>query len=196
MGSTVYTIGVDIWAVGTVLGEMITGKPVFPGTSALNQIERIIELLNRPTKSDIEAIASPFAETMLESIPPMNHKILNEAFPTATVEIIDLIRSTFAFSPNKRPSAEDLLKHIYVAEFHNEEEEPIYPYGALHLPIDDNVKLSAQQYRERLYQEISNRRKETRKKEQNRLLKATEQHAASVSNPQPSIAGQSANSSS
>ena len=33
------------------------------------------------------------------------------------------------------------------------------------LPIDDNIKLTAPQYRERLYQEITNRRRESRKKE-------------------------------
>ena len=49
-----YTRGVDIWAVGTILGEMINSRPVFPGTSAINQIERIIEVINIPSKSDIE----------------------------------------------------------------------------------------------------------------------------------------------
>ena len=44
LGSTRYTKGVDIWAVGAILGEMINGKPVFPGTSVMNQIERILEL--------------------------------------------------------------------------------------------------------------------------------------------------------
>jgi hypothetical protein len=51
-----------------------------------------------------------------------------------------------------RPSSEDALRHVFVAEFHNEEDEPIYPDGVITLPIDDNVKLTAPQYRERLYQ--------------------------------------------
>jgi mitogen-activated protein kinase 15 len=59
-----------------------------------------------------------------------------------------------------------LLRHVYVAEFHNEDEEPVYPHGPLRLPIDDNTKLTAQQYRDRLYEEITNRRKESRLKEQ------------------------------
>jgi hypothetical protein len=59
-----------------------------------------------------------------------------------------------------------------VAEFHNEEEEPIYPEGPITLPIDDNVKLTAPQYRERLYQEITNRRRDARKKEQVRQKKS------------------------
>jgi len=32
---------------------------------------------------------------------------------------------------------------VFVSEFHNEEEEPIYPHGPLRLPIDDNIKVSA-----------------------------------------------------
>jgi mitogen-activated protein kinase 15 len=161
----VYTKGVDIWAVGTILGEMINGRPIFPGTSTMNQIERIIEVINFPAKSDIDSINSQYASTMLESLPPMNYKLIGDVFPAASTEAIDLIRSCFHFNPTKRPSAEELLKHVFVADFHNEEEEPIYPYGPLKLPIDDNIKLTAPQYRERLYQEITNRRKESRRKD-------------------------------
>lgn len=32
-------------------------------------------------------------------------------------------------------------QHVFVSEFHNEEEEPIYPHGPLRLPIDDNIKV-------------------------------------------------------
>lgn len=39
-GSKSYTKGVDIWAVGTIVGEMINGRPVFPGVTTMNQIER------------------------------------------------------------------------------------------------------------------------------------------------------------
>jgi serine/threonine protein kinase len=101
---------VDIWAVATILGEMINGRPVFPGTSTINQIERIIEVINLPSKADIDAIQSVYTATMLESLPPMNYKLLGDVFPQASSEAIDLIRSCFHFNPNKRPSAEELLK--------------------------------------------------------------------------------------
>lgn len=170
LGSTRYTRGVDIWAVGAILGEMINGRPVFPGTSTMNQIERIVELTNLPSDEDVESIQSPYAGTMLESLPAMQYKLIGEIFPTATTEAVDLLRSCFYFNPLMRPSAEDGLRHVFVSEFHNDDEEPIYPGGALRLPIEDNTKLTAPQYRERLYAEITNRRRDSRKKEQQKLI--------------------------
>ena len=61
----------------------------------------------------------------------MSYKLIGDVFPAASTEAIDLIRSCFFFNPHRRPSAEDLLKHVFVSEFHNEEEEPIYPHGPL-----------------------------------------------------------------
>jgi mitogen-activated protein kinase 15 len=37
-GSEKYTKSVDMWSVGCILAEMFTGKPLFAGTSSLNQI--------------------------------------------------------------------------------------------------------------------------------------------------------------
>jgi mitogen-activated protein kinase 15 len=113
----------------------------------MNQIERIIEVTGMPVKDDIEAISSPFAATMLESLPSMQYKSISQTFPTASPDALDLIKVCFHFNPEKRPSSEELLCHEYVTEFHNEEEEPVYPNGALILPIDDNTKLTAAQYR-------------------------------------------------
>ncbi|KAL7053554.1 hypothetical protein AAHC03_027025 [Spirometra sp. Aus1] len=45
-----YTKGVDLWSMGCILGEMLAGKPLFPGASTLNQVERIMAGLPKPTK--------------------------------------------------------------------------------------------------------------------------------------------------
>lgn len=44
-----YTKGVDMWSLGCILGEMLLGKPLFPGSSTVNQIERIMAALPKPT---------------------------------------------------------------------------------------------------------------------------------------------------
>ena len=35
-----YTKALDIWAVGCILGEMISNKPLFPGKHYLDQVAR------------------------------------------------------------------------------------------------------------------------------------------------------------
>lgn len=44
LGSTKYTYGVDMWSSGCILGELLLGKPIFPGTSTMNQLDRIVEV--------------------------------------------------------------------------------------------------------------------------------------------------------
>lgn len=36
LGSKKYSKAVDMWSVGCILGELMTGKAIFPGTSTLN----------------------------------------------------------------------------------------------------------------------------------------------------------------
>jgi len=58
-----------MWSLGCILAELLLGKPVFPGTSTLNQLDRVMEITGRPSSEDIEAIQSQLAPTMLESLP-------------------------------------------------------------------------------------------------------------------------------
>jgi len=116
LGSTRYTKAVDMWAIGCIIGEQISGRPIFPGTSTMNQLDKIIEVCGRPTPEDIAAIKSPFAATMLESLPPSRPRSLTEIFPTATAEALDLMRMCLQFNPDKRCSAEEAIRHPYVAQ--------------------------------------------------------------------------------
>ncbi|CBN76016.1 conserved unknown protein [Ectocarpus siliculosus] len=173
LGSPRYTKGVDMWAVGCILGEMLSGRPTFPGTSTMNQLEKIMESTGRPSPEDVQSIKSPFAGTMLESIPPTRQISLNEVFSSASAQALDLMSQCLQFNPDKGVRAADALKHPYVAEFHNPDDEPDYPHGAIQITIDkgvvdDNTKLSAADYREMLYKDINNRRKEARRAEQAR----------------------------
>ena len=61
LGSNKYTKGVDMWSLGCILAELLLGKPVFPGTSTLNQLDRVMELIGRPSQEDIDAIDCPLA---------------------------------------------------------------------------------------------------------------------------------------
>ena len=122
-----------------------------------------MEITGRPTPEDIEAIQSPLAQTMLESLPPTKTKRLRDMFPTASDDAVDLIKNLLQFNPSKRFSAEQVLRHPYVAQFHNPDDEPVCT-KKINIPIDDNQKFSIREYRNKLYSDIHKRKKELRKK--------------------------------
>eukprot|EP00957_Ditylum_brightwellii_P173858 13236305-Ditylum_brightwellii.AAC.1 len=137
----------------------------------MNQIERILELTGRPSKEDTQSMQSPFAITMIENISIYERISLSDLCNSATPEALDLMNQCLKFNPTKRCSAEAALRHPYVAEFHNSAYEPNYPYGPVKIDIDDSTKLSADEYRERLYEEIKIRRDESRRKQREKVSK-------------------------
>ena len=163
LGSTKYTFGVDMWSSGCILGELLGGKPIFPGTSTMNQLDRIMEVTGRPSGEDVDAVQSPFAATMLESLPPTKRKRITQLFPNASEQGADLLSKLLEFNPNKRISAEEALRHPYLAQFHNPAHEPSCDH-IISIPIDDNTKYTIQEYREKLYGEIVKRKKELRRR--------------------------------
>lgn len=194
LGSTSYTKGVDLWSVGCILGELLSGKPIFPGTSTMNQLDRIMEVTGRPTTEDVDAIKSPFAATMLESLPMSRPRPLNEMFPSASVEALDLLRLCLQFNPNKRVSAREMLRHPYVVQFHNPEDE-FDCDRTIRIPIDDNTKLTVQDYRDRLYNEVLKKKKEQRRSHRRNLEMQQQQVVVSQQQYQhaaPSAGGQQA----
>ena len=100
---------------------------------------------------------------MLESLPPSKARRLRDMFPTASDDALDLLKSLLQFNPNKRLTAEQALRHPYVAQFHNPEDEPNCN-RKINIPIDDNQKFSIREYRNKLYSDIHKRKKELRKK--------------------------------
>mmetsp|Transcript_35221 Transcript_35221/g.78392 ORF Transcript_35221/g.78392 Transcript_35221/m.78392 type:complete len:424 (-) Transcript_35221:704-1975(-) len=172
LGSTKYTYGVDMWSSGCILGELLLGKPIFPGTSTMNQLDRIMEFTGRPSPEDIDAIDSPFASTMMEGCTITHARRLHEMFPTASPEAADLLKHLLVFNPNKRLTCEQALRHPYVAQFHNAADEPV-THKVIVLPISDNTKYTVHEYRDRLYAEILKK-----KKEMQRLIKEKEQQWA------------------
>ena len=161
LGSTTYTKGVDMWSVGCIIGELLSGKPMFPGTSTMNQIDRILEITGTPSEEDIEAINSPFASTMLGTLNQTKPKDLREVFPNVSEDILDLLRKTLHFNPNKRITAEEALSHEFVSKFHDIQNEPSCSSPII-IPIDDDKKLGILDYRNALYRDVIDKKKSSK----------------------------------
>ncbi|KJH50271.1 mitogen-activated protein kinase domain protein [Dictyocaulus viviparus] len=176
-----YTKGVDMWSLGCILAEMLLGRALFPGTSTINQIERIMNTINRPSRADIESIGSHYASSVLEKIPQRPRKTLETIIGTNVPQAVDLIQRLLIFAPHRRLTVEQCLVHPYVIQFHNPIEEPILPYDVT-LPLPDHIQLSIDDYRNKLY-EIMNQKKTHIRRLQHDKIKFVERQRTTTAKP-------------
>ncbi|XP_010001162.1 PREDICTED: mitogen-activated protein kinase 15, partial [Chaetura pelagica] len=166
LSSPRYTKGVDMWSLGCILGELLLGKPLFPGTSTVNQLEQILRVIPAPSPEGIlgwESQAGTFSPCVLAR---RRRVTLEELLPpSAPPPALDLLKKLLVFDPGKRLSAEEALEHPYVRRFHCPAQEPSLGHEVV-LPLGDDVQLPVAQYRNQLYQMILDRKSRDRPKEQ------------------------------
>ncbi|XP_013926788.1 PREDICTED: mitogen-activated protein kinase 15 isoform X6 [Thamnophis sirtalis] len=154
LASKCYTKGVDMWSIGCILGEMLLGKPLFPGTSTVNQIEQILRVIPPPSAEDVEAFHSDYQASVINRVSCQPQLSLEELLPASTpAQALDLLKRLLVFNPEKRLTAEEALQHPYVQRFHCAAKEPALDYSVT-LPLADDVQLSVAEYRNRVYELI------------------------------------------
>lgn len=119
-----YSTGVDIWSVGCIFAELIERKPLFPGVDGLDQLHKVCDLIGRPSANELDFVTSSGALKFLLSIPESGSTDLNSKFPDLDPQAIDLLKKLLAFDPAHRISAVDALKHPYLSELRDEDDEP------------------------------------------------------------------------
>jgi mitogen-activated protein kinase 15 len=156
-----------MWALGCLIGELLTGKPLFPGSSTLNQMERIIAAVGFPTPADLEMMRSNHTEALINNLPAITPKPLRSTLAAYNnPEATDLIIKLLAFNPEKRLSAAQAMAHPYVAEFCSSEELMPDPpdVSPITVPLPDFERFTVDEYRDALHRDILKRKKEIKKR--------------------------------
>ncbi|ANB11693.1 mitogen-activated serine/threonine-protein kinase FUS3 [Sugiyamaella lignohabitans] len=119
-----YTKAIDMWSVGCILAEMLSGRPLFPGKDYHHQLMLILDVLGTPTMEDYYAVKSRRAREYIRSLPFKKKTPFRALFPNANLLAVDLLDKMLAFNPSKRITVEEALKHPYLEQYHDPDDEP------------------------------------------------------------------------
>uniref|UniRef100_A0A452ITT2 non-specific serine/threonine protein kinase n=1 Tax=Gopherus agassizii TaxID=38772 RepID=A0A452ITT2_9SAUR len=110
--STSYSSPIDIWAVGCIMAEVYTLRPLFPGASEIDTIFKICQVLGTPKKNDWPE-GYQLAGTMNFRWPQCVPNNLKTLIPNAGSEAVQLMRDMLQWDPKKRPTASQALRYPY-----------------------------------------------------------------------------------
>lgn len=110
-----YSTGVDMWAVGCLFGELLLGKPLFPGRNELDQIVQIFQLLGTPN-DHIWKGSEELLKNLRISFTPQPYSLLQRKFPQLSDFGLDLLDGLLCFDPNKRYTAVKAQRHPFFDE--------------------------------------------------------------------------------
>ncbi|XP_073058300.1 mitogen-activated protein kinase 15-like [Primulina eburnea] len=119
-----YTPAIDVWSIGCIFAEVLTGKPLFPGKSVAHQLELITDFLGTPSADTISGVRDEKARKYLSDVKKKYPVTFTNKFPNADPLALKLLKRLLAFDPKDRPSAEEALADPYFRGLAKIEREP------------------------------------------------------------------------
>ncbi|CAH0485208.1 unnamed protein product [Peronospora farinosa] len=174
-----YSAAIDVWSIGCIFAELLSmqkssvsshyqREPLFPGVSCFplspgagqialpqdsrDQLNTILDVLGTMAEEDVAEIADPDVQFYLRSLPPRPKRNLQDMYPGAEPEAIDLLTWMLKMNPRKRATLDEALSHKYLASIRSLEEEIVAP-GTIQLEFDEK-KMNVTEIRQRMVSEI------------------------------------------
>ncbi|CAG5113183.1 Oidioi.mRNA.OKI2018_I69.chr2.g7313.t2.cds [Oikopleura dioica] len=118
-GAHRYDFGVDLWAVGCIIGELFLFSPLFPGQSDIEQLYIVVQTLGTPTDETWPGRKSlpDYAKIVFHET---KGKDIGEILAKAPDYTADLVKSFLVYDSTQRlPAAESLRHHFFKESFMN-----------------------------------------------------------------------------
>lgn len=129
-------MGVDLWAIGCIFGELLNHSPLFPGQNDIDQLYCVMSVLGTP-----DATTWPELETLPDynkiQFPQMPSIPLEKLCPDASPEAVKLLKKFLIYSSPQRVSAKTALLDAYF--FHR-------PLTAHHLELPIPKKQASEEF--------------------------------------------------
>ncbi|OQR96263.1 mitogen-activated protein kinase [Achlya hypogyna] len=109
----VYDGAVDMWSVGCILGELLTRKPLFPGSDFMDQLTRVFKVIDIPPKHKRGYTVEKDALKFLASLPATPPNALDKICKGKHPDTKDLLERLLCFNPKERISVDEALGHPF-----------------------------------------------------------------------------------
>ncbi|KAH8260419.1 hypothetical protein KR026_011480, partial [Drosophila bipectinata] len=160
-----YTENVDIWSVGCIMGEMIRGGVLFPGTDHIDQWNKIIEQLGTPSPSFMQRL-QPTVRNYVENRPRYTGYSFDRLFPDGLFpsdnnqssrrkasDARNLLSKMLVIDPEQRISVDEALKHEYINVWYDAEEVDAPAPEPYDHSVDEREH-TVEQWKELIYEEV------------------------------------------
>nr|CCA17886.1 mitogenactivated protein kinase putative [Albugo laibachii Nc14] len=132
-----YSFEVDMWSIGCIFAELLSMQvesypryrervPLFPGRSCfplsadrpttfsdkLDQLNVIFNVIGTPSESDIGDLGE--VKQYLRKLPKKQARNLQEIYPGAPADSLDLLKQMLLFNPKMRITVADALNHPFL----------------------------------------------------------------------------------
>jgi len=125
LSSSNYSKAIDIWSIGCIFAELLSGKVLFPGKDYVHQMSLIINILGTPEDETLNKIGSDRAKDWIHNMPYKEKIPFSKLFPDCDEKTVDLLSKMLTFDPDERITAEEALGHGYLALYHDPLDEPV-----------------------------------------------------------------------
>jgi cyclin-dependent kinase 2 len=111
LGQKQYSTPIDVWSIGCIFAELVTGQALFPADSEIDQLYKIFQVLGTPNERVWQGVSTlPYYRT---SFPCWAGNKLALTVPGLDPLGLDLLSKMLTYEPSKRISAKAALEHRY-----------------------------------------------------------------------------------
>ncbi|EAU93103.2 CMGC/RCK/MAK protein kinase [Coprinopsis cinerea okayama7 len=123
-----YSNPVDLWALGTIMAELVNLRPLFPGSDQVDQVARVCEVLGDPAEDYRDNGGNvvgggqwPHGVSLARDVgfqfPRIEPKDIFSLFDASVPRsLIQCIRDLLRWDPAKRLTSKQCLDHLYLRE--------------------------------------------------------------------------------
>jgi len=150
---------VDVWALGCIFAELMYRKPFFQGRDPTHQLHVICRVIGTPTEGEMGFITHAAAKRAIREMGHWPKQSLRKYFPTCSTAALDLISRMLVFNPDDRITVDEALAHPYLAQLHNQCDEPECAHGKFNFDferpsLEAGVDMTKDELQRLLYREM------------------------------------------